>query len=410
MKEKINIGLIGFGVVGEGVYHVIQQTPSLQTTIKKVAIKHLDKIRNAPNELFTNNVNDILLDDDIDVIVELIDDATIAYDIVKTALLQKKHVVSANKKMIAEHLEELISIQQKNKVSFLYEAAVCGSIPIIRNLEEYYDNDLLLEISGIVNGSTNFILTKMNEQGLPFEEALHEAQELGFAESNPRLDIEGIDAVNKLNILLKHSFGLNVLPQQILHKGITSITTYDNEYAAEKGYVIKLIANAVCTKTHEVHAYVLPCLIPNSHALAQVKNEYNGVLLKSKLADEQFLSGKGAGRYPTASAVVSDISALRFDYRYEYRKSNATLQYQFSENFELNALVSYDKDTVLDRNDFISIEERYFSDKRCHVKGKITIQNLQNAKWIDEVSVLVFPSTHSILESEVVNDASGILV
>ncbi|MBK7762506.1 MAG: homoserine dehydrogenase [Bacteroidetes bacterium] len=392
MQKKINIGLIGFGVVGEGVYHVLQQTPSLQAEVKKIAIKHIHKKRNAPAELFTDDASLVLFDDEIDVIVELIDDAEIAYEIVKTALQLKKHVVSANKKMIADHLNELIALQNENKVSLLYEAAVCGSIPIIRNLEEYYDNDLLLEISGIVNGSTNFILTKMNEQGLRFDEALHQAQELGFAESNPTLDIEGIDAVNKLSILLKHSFGLPILPDQIFRKGITSITSYDNEYACEKGYEIKLIANAVCTHNHEVQAYVLPCLLPKSHALAKVKDEYNGVLLRSKLADEQILIGKGAGRYPTASAVVSDISALRFAYRYEYRKSNRNKPYHFSTNFELDVLISYAKETTIDRTDFISIEERYISDKRCHLKGRISVQKLQQAHRKDEVSVLVFPA------------------
>ena len=187
MKQDkvLQIGLFGFGVVGEGIYKVLQQTPSLQANIKKVCIKHADKERNAPSDLFTTEYTALLNDQEIDLIVELIDDANEAYKIVSTALRNKKSVVSANKKMIAEHLQELIALQNENGVSFLYEAAVCGSIPIIRNLEEYYDNDLLQSICGIVNGSTNYILTKIIEEGLTYQEALLKAQQLGFAERNP---------------------------------------------------------------------------------------------------------------------------------------------------------------------------------------------------------------------------------
>ena len=193
MKQDkvLQIGLFGFGVVGEGIYKVLQQTPSLQANIKKVCIKHADKERNAPSDLFTTEYTALLNDQEIDLIVKLIDDANEAYKIVSTALRNKKSVVSANKKMIAEHLQELIALQNENGVSFLYEAAVCGSIPIIRNLEEYYDNDLLQSICGIVNGSTNYILTKIIEEGLTYQEALLKAQQLGFAESNPALDVEG---------------------------------------------------------------------------------------------------------------------------------------------------------------------------------------------------------------------------
>src|SRR3982751_3286529 len=205
--KKLTIGLFGFGVVGEGIFQVLQETPSLNATIKKVCIKHPEKKRNADPSLFTTNYSEILNDPDINLVVELIDDSEEAYKIVTSAFVNKKSVVSANKKLIAEHLAELIFLQQEHEVSFLYEAAVCGSIPIIRNLEEYYDNDLLQSISGIVNGSTNYILTKIGE-GLSYKEALQKAQQLGFAESDPRLDVEGFDAANKLTILLAHAYGI----------------------------------------------------------------------------------------------------------------------------------------------------------------------------------------------------------
>src|SRR3954470_15104873 len=194
--KKLTIGLFGFGVVGEGLYRILQQTPSLKATIKKVCIKHPGKKRNAPEDLFTTDKYELLDDPEINVIVEVINETEPAFEIVSTALLNGKHVVSASKKMIAEHLPRLLELQKQTGRSFLCEAAACASIPVIRNLEEYYDNDLLHSLKAIVNGSTNFILTKMFEERLDFKQALLLAQQLGFAESDPALDVDGIDAVN----------------------------------------------------------------------------------------------------------------------------------------------------------------------------------------------------------------------
>ena len=187
-NKKLKIGLIGFGVVGEGIYQVLKNTPSLDAEIVKIGIKNSSKERNAPSELFTNDVQSIINNPNINVIVELIDDDIAAYQIVKQSLLNKKAVVSANKKMIAAHQKELIELQKENNVPLLYEAAVGGSLPIIRNLEEYYDNDLLQSFEGIINGSTNYILGKLQENNLSFSDALSLAQKLGFAESNPHID------------------------------------------------------------------------------------------------------------------------------------------------------------------------------------------------------------------------------
>src|SRR6185437_11542349 len=226
-QTKLNIGLFGFGVVGESLYQVLQKNTSLNARISKVCIKHPDKKRNAPTELFTTDPEVLLKDESINVIVELIDDADAAYYIVSTALSNNKAAVSANKKMIAEHLAELLELQKKFQTPFLYESACCASIPVIRNLEEYYDNDLLQSVSGIVNGSTNYILTKVSEEGLSFAKALEQAQAEGFAESNPALDIEGTDAVNKLTILLTHAYGIVTAPTSITHTGIHQLNEYD---------------------------------------------------------------------------------------------------------------------------------------------------------------------------------------
>src|SRR5436190_9078541 len=214
--KKLTIGLFGFGVVGEGLYKALQQTSSLNATIKKVCIKHAGKKRSAPEELFTTDKNILLNDDEINVIVEVINESEPAFEIVYTALKNGKAVVSASKKMIAEHLPQLLQLQQETGLPFLCEPAACASIPVIRNLEEYYDNDMLHSLRAIVNGSTNYILTKMFEGKLNFKTALLQAQQLGFAEADPTLDVDGWDAVHKWVTLLCHAYGIVSSTQHIL--------------------------------------------------------------------------------------------------------------------------------------------------------------------------------------------------
>ena len=400
--HSLQIGLFGFGVVGEGIYRVLQDTPSLNATIKKVCIKHAEKKRDAPAELFTTCYDELLNDPGINLIVELIDDADEAYTIVTTALRNKKSVVSANKKMIAEHLAELLYLQKEAGVSFLYEAAVCGSIPVIRNLEEYYDNDLLQSICGIVNGSTNFILTKIADEGLSYKEALLQAQQLGFAESNPALDVEGIDATNKLTILLAHAYGIVADPNELLHLGITRLNESDAVYASEKGYRIKLTAQAYKLSNRKVAAFVLPQFVKEESLLFAVKNEYNGVIIESKLADKQFLYGKGAGRYPTSSAVISDISALSYDYQYEYKKLQREERYALSENYFLKVFVSFADWSEVNKWDFEQVIEFHSTEERQYITGIIHVEKLKNATWFKDnaVSVIVLPN--GIIEKEAI--------
>lgn len=397
--KKLIIGLFGFGVVGEGIYQVLQRTPTLKAEIKSICIKHPEKLRNAPSELFTTEANQILFDPQINVVVELIDDAEAAYHLVTAALKQGKHVVSANKKMIAAHLTELLQLQEEYGVSLLYEASVCGSIPVIRNLEEYYDNDLLQSFSGIINGSTNFILTRMREDQLSYDEALKLAQEAGYAESDPSLDVEGKDALNKLTIVLQHAYGLTCNPNEIVHKGITQLHALDTRYAEEKGYRIKLVANAKRNNENEIVAWVLPTLVSSDHLLSNVRNEFNAVCIGSALADEQFLYGKGAGRYPTSSAVLSDIAALRYNYRYEYKKSKASLNYHLSNEIFLRVYVSYPAGADSIENDFISVEEKYHSHTRNYLIGIVKLADLPQTTWYQH------PAYSLILVGEAVTDA-----
>ena len=394
-NKKLTIGLFGFGVVGASLYEVLVQTPTLNATIKKVCIRHPEKTRSAAPYLFTTSADELLNDDEINVIVELTNDPNAAYEITKSALQRGKAVVSAGKKMISEHLEELIALQKQHDTPFLYEAACCASIPVIRNLEEYYDNDLLRSISGIVNGSTNFILTRMAEAGVSFADALKEAQDAGFAETDPTLDISGQDAVNKLSILLAHAYGVIVHPSSVLHAGITSIQSEDSAYAGEKGYRVKLIATAKKLSDGRVAAFVLPSFERPSGKFYDVRNEYNGVEIESNLADKQFFYGKGAGGFPTASAVLSDLSALRYNYRYEYKKLQQADEVQLSSDFCLRVCVSFKSLLHVPHEQFERVEEWVSTENRCHIIGVIHFSRLLESEWWRKpgVSLAVFPDS-----------------
>ncbi len=388
--KKLTIGLFGFGVVGEGLYKVLQQTPSLNASIKKVCIKHPGKQRNAPETLFTTVKEEILNDAEINVVVEVIDDADAAFEIVSIALRGGKAVVSASKKMIAEHLPEILQLQQETGLPFLYEAAACASIPVIRNLEEYYDNDLLHSIKAIVNGSTNFILTKMFEDKLDFQSALLLAKQLGFAESNPKLDVEGYDAVNKWSILLNHAYGIVEHPDNILFTGIQNIQLSDALVAKEKGLDIKLIGQAKKLKNGKVAAFVLPQFVKNGDPLSFVKNEYNGVVIESGFADKQFFYGKGAGSFPTASAVLSDISALRYNYRYEYKKRYHHTPHELTNEYFVKVYLSFDDWKYIPREKFEWIEEWHADADRKYLIGVLPVQELiQNSWWKENQTSLI---------------------
>jgi len=393
IQKKLTIGLFGFGVVGESLWQVLQTNRSLNSEIKKVCIKHADKPRNAPAGLFTTVPNEILKDRDINVVVELIDDADAAHNIVTYALRSGKAVVSANKKMIAEHLPELLKLQSETGTPFLYEAACCASIPVIRNLEEYYDNDLLQSISGIVNGSTNYILTKIADEHLDYATALKQAQDKGYAESNPALDVEGIDAVNKLTILLAHAYGIVSAPNKILHTGIHNLHAQDARYAREKGYAIKLVAHAHKQEDGKVAAFVLPQFLTADNQLANVKNEYNGVIIESGLADKQLFNGKGAGGFPTASAVISDLSALRYNYRYEYKKCYYQEPSLLADDLYLRVYISYDAHYKIAHGLLERIDEWTRNGQRCSLTGTIHCSRLARGDWWkhDGVSLILLP-------------------
>jgi homoserine dehydrogenase len=396
--KQLTIGLFGFGVVGEGLYKVLQQTPSLKATIKKVCIKNPGKKREAPADLFTTDRDVILNDPSINVVVEVINESGPAFEIVTRALKSGKSVVSASKKMIAEHLKELLQLQKETEASFLYESAACASIPVIRNLEEYYDNDLLHSIKAIVNGSTNFILTKMFEEKLDFQEALLLAQQLGFAESDPSLDVEGYDAANKWTFLLTHAYGIVVETGNVVFNGIQDIKGGDAEVAREKHYDIKLVAQAKKLQNGKVAAFVLPQFIKHDDPLSFVRNEYNGVVIESGFADKQFFLGKGAGSFPTASAVLSDLSALRYQYKYEYKKLYHHTPHQLTDDFYVRVYLSFDDWKYIPRERFEWIEEWHAETDRKYLIGVVHFGEIKNNRWWKENNTSLVLAPEPVIE------------
>jgi homoserine dehydrogenase len=386
MERKIKLGLFGFGCVGQGLYNVLHQTMGINAEIKRICIKHPEKKRPIDAGFFTTRRDEILNDPEIDVVVELIDEVDAAFEIVSAALRKKKAVVSANKKMIAENFEALLNLQREYNTPFLYEASCCASIPVIRNLEEYYDNDLLTSVEGILNGSTNYILTHIFEHGQAFDEALKKAQELGYAESDPSLDVKALDPKYKLLIILVHAFGILLKPDDIFNYGIQNLKDADIRHAREKNACIKLVAK--CKKMdNKVFAYCMPRFVSLSDTLNKVTNEYNGLLMEGAFSEHQFFMGKGAGGNSTGSAVLSDISALTYQYRYEYKKLNQHLNYGFTQDIDLEVYVSYNEKVKPNQRDFVSISVKHESPGFNYLIGKINLARLKQCDWLQNESV-----------------------
>lgn len=375
-REKLRIGLFGYGCVGQGLHDVLNSSSGFKADIVKICVKDRAKKRRIPMSNFTFNKYDILNDISINLVVELIDDADEAFDIVKTAMVNGKNVVTANKKMLAIHFKELVDLQERYKVSLLYEASAGASIPIIRNLEEYYDNELLYSIRGILNGSTNYILTRMHNDGVPYSQALNEAKEKGFAESDPTLDVEGWDAKFKLCIITGHAYGLFLEPDQVFHYGITAISKFDIQYAKEKGFKIKLVPYVGKTNESTITSFVLPRFISSDKYLYTVDNEYNGVIAEAAFADKQFFCGKGAGGHAAGFAVLSDISANSYGYRYEYKKYQQGAVSNYTRDFKLEIYLRYKNEKDRELFGFEDVSE-YFSGRIYkYVIGVVNLERL----------------------------------
>ncbi|MDD7017757.1 MAG: homoserine dehydrogenase [Bacteroidales bacterium] len=390
-NKQINIGLFGFGTVGKGLYDVLKKIQPENVSIVKVCVRNVAKhSAEAPDLEFTSNADDIFTDSRINFIVELIDDAEAAYGIVKRALQAKIPVVSGNKKMLARHIQEMIQLQRDNDTALLYDASACGSIPVIRNLEEYYDNDLLISVKGILNGSSNFILSKIFNEGMNYAEALKLAQDLGFAESDPTLDIGGWDSLFKLIIITIHAFGVYVEPEQIFTFGIGNMNEHDIQFAHEKRRRVKLVGWAEKVDEDKLVLSVMPHLLSKQKYIYSVEDEFNGVVIKGLFYYKQFMFGQGAGGFPTGSAVLSDITAQLYDYRYQYKKLQSQHQLHFTNDYKVRIYYRYDSPATLNLLEFSTIHESYYSDTYKYVVGDIELSQLQaQAQSLRESNVFV---------------------
>ncbi|MBE3554156.1 MAG: homoserine dehydrogenase, partial [Thermicanus sp.] len=316
--EKVKIGLMGLGTVGTGVVRLLRaheeelmaQT-GMRLEIARILVKHPEKERSihVPPHLLTAHPEELLEDESIHVIVEVIGGIEPTRTYIEKALKKGKHVVTANKDLMALYGAELLKLAEEKNCDLFYEASVAGGIPIIRTLVESFTADRITKIMGIVNGTTNYILSKMTEEGISYEEALSEAKALGYAEADPTNDVEGYDAARKMAILATLGFHVGIHLEDVAVEGITHVEKTDINYADALGYVIKLLG--VAEREEELtEVSVLPTLVPKSHPLASVSDSYNAVYVYGEAVGETMFYGKGAGELPTATAVVADLVAV----------------------------------------------------------------------------------------------------
>ena len=310
-----NVAILGFGTVGSGVYEVIKENNALlkQKTGEDIEVKKILDIRDFPDSewesLVVHDIKEIIEDNDIDAVVETMGGTSPAFEFVRDALLSGKHVTTSNKALVAAHGTELLKIAKEKNVNFFFEASVGGGIPIIRTLTESYAGEHFKEITGILNGTTNYILTKMDAEGEDFEKALSTAQELGYAERNSEADVKGHDTCRKIAILASLATGKEVNFEEIYTEGITKIDTTDFEYANHMKLSIKLFGDSKF-EDGMVYAFVAPVMVERDHPLYMVNDVFNGIMVEGNMLGKSMLYGSGAGKLPTASAVVADIIAI----------------------------------------------------------------------------------------------------
>lgn len=309
----ISVAIMGHGTVGSGVAEIL--TTHKQKLFKAVGeelyVKHILDLREFPDsplaDRFTKNFEDIVNDIEVRVVVEVMGGTNPAYDFVKRCLQAGKSVVTSNKELVAKHGAELLAVAKENNANFLFEASVGGGIPIIRPLSQCLVANEVDEIAGILNGTTNFIFGKMINDNMDFSDALKLAQDLGYAERNPEADIEGHDACRKICILASLAFGKHIYPDNVYTKGISEITLDDVKYADSLNYVIKLIGDVKKTEDGKLDIMVAPMLLAKDCILSDINDVFNGILVKGDCTGDVMFYGKGAGKLPTASAVVADV-------------------------------------------------------------------------------------------------------
>lgn len=333
--QQVNLGMIGGGTVGSGVYHALQLNGSLlssrigvNVSLRRIAVKAFDEPRpyEIPRLLMTTDWQSVVQDPEVQIVIELVGGTGIARTMILAALKLGKPVVTANKALLSEHGEELFEAARANRTNLYYEASVCGGIPIIKSLREGFVGNRITHLYGIVNGTCNYILTRMNREGADFKTVLQDAQAQGYAEAEPSLDIDGGDSLHKIGILASLAHGFWVSPRQIHVEGIRKISALDIKFAAQLGYTIKLLgiikriegrgAKGEGRKRSRIQVSVYPALVPNTHVLASVNDVFNAVFVRGDIVGDTLFYGRGAGKDATASAVLSDLADAALDLKF----------------------------------------------------------------------------------------------
>ncbi len=334
MKKRVGVAILGLGVVGGGTYKTLVdhrdfyiRTQNVDIVVESVLDKNMARLKElgVPEECIAGSIAEVVTNPAIDIVIETIGGVGIAKEFVMMALKEGKSVVTANKEMISKCSHELEKIAKRNSCGLYYEASCVGGVPIIRTLLDGVQANHITEMMGIVNGTTNYILTKMTQNGADYQDALKEAQALGYAEFDPTNDVEGFDSTYKLSILSSMAFHTKVPYTKVYREGITNVSACDIKIGEELGYTLKLLAIGKNTEKG-IEVRVHPTFIPSSHPLASVNDAYNAVYLRGDALDDIMLYGKGAGAFPTASAVVSDViyAATHSEIKYSTFKNNAT--------------------------------------------------------------------------------------
>lgn len=384
------IGLIGFGCVGQGLYLLLNSTGYEKAQIKSIAVKSKDKPRIAPNETLRYSAEELIDDPEIDIIIEAIDDADAAFDIARKTIVAGKDFITANKKMVATHLEELTALAQLNNVVFRYESAVCGAIPIVQTIDNYFAYEPILSLRGIFNGTSNYILSKIFNEKLEYRVALKQAQDLGFAETDPTADVGGYDPKYKLIILALHAFGVYLATEDVLNFGIDSLNKEDIDFARERNLKIKLVPS-IYQIDGKVFGYVLPEFVSEKDNLYQVENEFNGVNIEAGFAGAQFLYGRGAGSFPTASAVASDLDHVVNKRGYFYQKKIKPSTVADDANILIEVYTRFTNEAIQKVLAFENVTEGLFTEDFLQLTGYISLKQLKNVAHIfkrEKVSII----------------------
>ncbi|MEM7551674.1 MAG: homoserine dehydrogenase [Bacteroidota bacterium] len=400
--EPLNVGIFGFGCVGQGFYEILSRRNDPTIKVSKIVVKTPGKKRPVDEELVTLNPKDILDDPSINLVIEVTDDCEAAFEIVSEAMSKGKHIVSANKKMIAEKMDDLVELQEKHGVLMFYESAVAACIPVLLTVGTFYSGEKIKSFSGILNGSSNYILSKIKNDGLSYEAALKEAQDKGFAESDPTMDVGGFDAKFKLLIMLYHVYGIAVKPREVLNIGIDKISKTDIEFAASRGFSIKHLASA-SINNEVVSAVVSPAFVPKDLEHYSVEYEFNSILLDGEYTGKHFKYGRGAGSLPTGLAVYSDVKLIQSGFKLQ---ETAYQDVNFENSYEIDICLSSSESVESFHSDFTEIYSTSSFENRNYLFGKISSDRLSLLSK-EDVSIIVLDELNHILDSETIVTEGG---